>query len=198
MQLCLCILSCSCSEVPWAVCSRLSLSHGQEVPFGGAESGPSMTAVHGAVDQLELLAELSEDHTLECLDAVKQLLCLSHFSPCEDGNQTAPVRPACGSGCTELFTGRCRDTWAVYLSNVDLASGAYKEHIEGCAEGRNDQGCATLLPPSEPSPTTPTTPTTAVGRWSPVLCSVCVLILSVLNHTTMIMMATVWTCFSEL
>ena len=70
------------------------------MPVGGADSGPSLTTVVEAVAQLEL----PDAHPQECLDALKQLLCLSHFSPCEGGNKTAPGRPACGPDCRELFT----------------------------------------------------------------------------------------------
>ena len=153
MQWCFVCASCSCTEVPWAACSRLGLSYGGLVPFDGAENGPSMDFVLEAVSKLESLAESSEAHTQECVDAVKQLLCSGH--PCEDRNETALGRPTCGSDCTELLTGRCQDTWAAFLSDVGQGSGAYKKHIEKCAERGSTQECVTLFSPSEPPTTAP-------------------------------------------
>ena len=172
MQMCLCACAffCSCSETPWRVCSVHNLSHGRVVPVGGADSGPSLTTVVEAVAQLEL----PDAHPQECLDALKQLLCLSHFSPCEGGNQTAPGRPACGPDCRELFTGRCQDTWEAYLSYVIQDSGAYKDHIERCAEEGNDHDCALLFTTSKTplGTATPseTLPTTAPGKYAIVQC----------------------------
>lgn len=139
---------CSCTEMPWSVCSSRGLSHGREVPVGGTEGAPLMTNVVEAMAKLEM----PDTHSEECLDALKQFLCLSHFSPCEGGNKTAPGRPACSQDCTELFTGKCQDTWEAYLSYVIQESGLYRDHIEGCAQEANSQDCAHLFLPS-PTPT---------------------------------------------
>ena len=170
---CVCMsFLCSCRELPWGVCTADRLSQGQVVSHGRVESGPSMTAVVAAVAQLEM----TDAHPQECMDALKQLLCLSHFSPCEGGNQTAPGRRACSPDCTELFTGKCQDLWEAYLNTVVEGSAAYEDHIEGCALEMNGQDCVLLFASSEtptetPKPSTPA-PADAVGKYGLVCASV--------------------------
>ena len=147
------------------MCTAHRLSQGRVVSHGRAESGPSMTTVVEAVAKLAM----TDAHSQECMDALKQLLCLSHFSPCEGGNQTAPGRPACSPDCTELFTGRCQDLWEAYLNTVAEGSAAYKDHIEGCALDMNGQDCVLLFASSETptgtaKPSTPGPPD-AVGKY---------------------------------
>jgi len=152
------------------VCTAHRLSQGRVVSHGRAESGPSMTTVVEAVAKLAM----TDAHSQECMDALKQLLCLSHFSPCEGGNQTAPGRPACSPDCTELFTGRCQDLWEAYLNTVVEGSAAYKDHIEGCALDMNGQDCVLLFASSETptgtaKPSTPGPPD-AVGKYGLMKC----------------------------